>query len=133
MGVRRVGKTSLAQSLSEIEYFDCELPRTRKELSDPEAFFEDKRGKRIVIDEIHRLSNPAEFLKIAADHFPDLRVLATGSSTLGASARFRDTLTGRKRELWLTPMTLHDMADLNAGTARTINSSKRGTVNAISP
>jgi predicted AAA+ superfamily ATPase len=38
-------------------------------------------------------------------------VLATGSSTLGASARFRDTLAGRKAEVWLTPMTLADLAD----------------------
>jgi len=111
MGVRRVGKTSLAQSLPEIEYFDCELPRIRRELADPETFLEGMRGKRVVIDEIHRLADPAELLKIAADHFPDLRVLATGSSTLGASARFRDTLTGRKRELWLTPMALDDLDD----------------------
>jgi hypothetical protein len=38
-------------------------------------------------------------------------VLATGSSTLGASARFRDTLTGRKRDIRLTPMTLTELAD----------------------
>lgn len=38
-------------------------------------------------------------------------MLATGSSTLGASARFRDTLTDRKTELWLTPMTLADLED----------------------
>lgn len=42
--------------------------------------------------------------KIAADHFSTTRVLATGSSTLGASTRFRDTLAGRKIDLWLTPM-----------------------------
>jgi hypothetical protein len=41
----------------------------------------------------------SEILKIAADHFPRLRILATGSSTLGVSARFRDTLTGRKRDV----------------------------------
>ncbi len=48
-------------------------------------------------------------LKIAADHFPHLRVLATGSSTLGASARFRDMLAGRKAEVWLTPMCSADL------------------------
>lgn len=51
---------------------------------------------------------------MAADHFPRLRVLATGSSTLGASARFRDTLTGRKRDIRLTPMTLADLADFGS-------------------
>jgi len=80
-------------------------------MEDPESFLAGMRGKRIVLDEIHRLPNPSELLKIAADHFPDVPVLATGSSTLGASARFRDTLAGRKTELWLTPMIQTDLAD----------------------
>lgn len=108
-GVRRAGKTFLSRSLDDIRYYDCELPRTRREMEDPEAFLEDHKGHRIVLDEIHRLPNPSELLKIAADYFPTTRVLATGSSTLGASARFRDSLSGRKSEVWLTPMTLDDM------------------------
>ncbi len=114
-GVRRVGKTTLAQALPRIEYFDCELPRTRRAMEDPEAFLEGLRGRRVVLDEIHRLPNPSELLKIAADHFPTVRVLATGSSTLGASRRFRDTLTGRKTELWLTPMIEADLVDFGEG------------------
>jgi len=108
-GVRRAGKTVLSHSLPGVEYFDCELPRTRRLLEDPEGFLREARGKRIVLDEIHRLANPSEVLKIAADHYPDVQVLATGSSTLGASSKFRDTLTGRKHTVWLTPMTLADL------------------------
>ena len=108
-GVRRAGKTCLAQSLPGIEYFDCELPRVRRAMEDPEQFLHGLRGLRVVFDEIHRLANPSELLKLAADHFPTVRVLATGSSTLGASAKFRDTLTGRKAELWLTPMIQADL------------------------
>jgi len=63
------------------------------------------------LDEVHRLDNPSELLKIAADHYPDLKIIATGSSTLGASARFKDTLTGRKSDLLMTPMTISDLAD----------------------
>lgn len=110
-GVRRAGKTVLCQSLPAVAYFDCELPRVRRLLADPEAFLRDLRGRRLVLDEVHRLANPAELLKIAADHFPDVRVVATGSSTLGAARKFRDTLAGRKAELWLTPMTLADLQD----------------------
>jgi uncharacterized protein len=111
MGARRVGKSVLCQSLPACEYFDCELPRVRRLLEDPEDFLRQYRGKRVVLDEVHRLPNPSELLKVAADHFPTTRILATGSSTLGASARFRDTLTGRKAEVWLTPMTLADLVD----------------------
>jgi hypothetical protein len=42
----------------------------------------------LVLDEVHRLENPSEILKIAADHFPEIRILATGSSTLGAERCF---------------------------------------------
>lgn len=110
-GVRRVGKTFLCQSIPGIEYFDCELPRIRRMMEDPQSFLEDLRGCTIVLDEIHRLANPSEVLKIAADHYPDIKVLATGSSTLGTSAKFRDTLTGRKSEVWLTPMIFEDLID----------------------
>ena len=110
-GVRRVGKTYLCQSLPDIEYFDCELPRVRRMMEDPEGFLDTLSGKRIVLDEIHRLDNPSELLKIAADHYPTVRIVATGSSTLSASIKFKDTLAGRKRDLWLTPMCLRDLSD----------------------
>jgi predicted AAA+ superfamily ATPase len=110
-GVRRVGKTILCQSLPDTEYFDCELPRVRRMMEDSQSFLDDVRGRTVVLDEIHRLSNPSEILKIAADHYPNTKIVATGSSTLGASAKFKDTLAGRKQELWLTPMISADLTD----------------------
>jgi len=117
-GVRRVGKTCLCQSIPRVEYFDCELPRTRRLMEDPEAFLAGLRGRSVVLDEIHRLRNPSELMKIAADHYPDVRILATGSSTLGASTRFRDTLAGRKRDLHLVPMCLRDLRDFGRADLR---------------
>lgn len=108
-GVRRAGKTMLCKSLPDAEYFDCELPRVRRMLDDPQSFLEEMRGRVVVLDEIHRLNNPSEILKIASDHHPQTMIIATGSSTLGASAKFRDTLAGRKHELWLTPMIAADL------------------------
>lgn len=108
-GVRRVGKTCLCQSLSNIEYFDCEQPRVRRKMEDPELFLNEMKGKRIVLDEVHRLVNPSQLLKISADHYPDIRIIATGSSSLGVSAKFKDTLTGRKVNCWLTPLLLKEL------------------------
>lgn len=110
-GVRRVGKTFLCQSIPDIEYFDCELPRVRRQMESPEDFLSKLKNRKVVLDEIHRLSNPSEMLKIAADHFPSIKLIATGSSTLQASSRFRDTLTGRKVLIWLTPMMSQDLID----------------------
>jgi predicted AAA+ superfamily ATPase len=113
-GVRRSGKTCLAQSLPNMEYFDCELPRVRAQLEDPEEFLSSfTKGETLIFDEVHRLNNPSQLLKIAADYFPKLKILATGSSTLGASAKFKDTLAGRKTEIWLTPMIMQDMQDFD--------------------
>jgi uncharacterized protein len=95
-GVRRAGKTTLAKALAPERYFDCELPRVRTQLEDPELFFRKLGGGLMVLDEVHRLQNPSEVIKIAADYFPELQVIATGSSTLAAKRKFHDTLTGRK-------------------------------------
>ncbi len=112
-GVRRSGKTVLTASMPHIRYFDCELPRTRALMVDPEKFLTEHNGQRIVLDEIHRLENPSELLKIAADHFPKTKIIATGSSSLSASAKFRDTLAGRKSDLWLTPLCMADLIDFH--------------------
>ena len=110
-GVRRSGKTTLCRSLENVEYLDCELPRVRARVQDPEGFLETVRGKRVALDEVHRLDRPSEILKIAADHYPDVHVIATGSSTLSATAKFADTLTGRKVDVRLTPMIEQDRID----------------------
>src|SRR5580765_5100267 len=60
MGVRRTGKTVFGRSLPSVEYLDCELPSVRRQLADPERFLAGVAGKRVVLDEIHRLDQPAE-------------------------------------------------------------------------
>ena len=58
----------------------------------------------IIFDEIHRINNPSQVLKIGTDEFSQLKILATGSSTLSATNKFRDSLTGRKIQLFLPPV-----------------------------
>jgi hypothetical protein len=103
-GVRRSGKTSLCKSIENIEYFDCELPSIRHQLEDPESFLKKYSGKQLVFDEIHNLANPSQILKIAADHFPKTKIIATGSSTLNITKKFKDSLTGRYQLLHLPPL-----------------------------
>ncbi|MBM3492859.1 MAG: DUF4143 domain-containing protein [Armatimonadetes bacterium] len=104
-GPRRVGKTSLARMLDGTEYVNCDLPSAARRLSDPEAFYRSAPpGSTIILDEVHRLPDPSLVLKIASDAFPHLRILATGSSTLAATRKFRDALTGRKETIYLSPV-----------------------------
>jgi len=104
-GVRRVGKTCLARSIEDTTFLNCDLPSTVRRLEDPEAFFSEQNpGLTVVLDEVHRLADPSNVLKVAADAFPGLRILATGSSTLAATRKFRDSLTGRKWSVYLCPV-----------------------------
>lgn len=113
-GVRRVGKTTLVKALDDASYHDCELARVRRALEEPELFFRRAESRTLLLDEVHRLPNPSEVLKVAADHFPRLRVIATGSSTLAARGKFKDALTGRKRDVWLLPMISADLEDFGS-------------------
>ena len=105
-GVRRCGKTTLAESLDQdrILYINCDLPTVEDMVRDPRVFYRSCTKGAVVFDEIHQLRDPARVLKIGADAFPNLKILATGSSTLAASKKFRDTLTGRKRTVPLVPV-----------------------------
>jgi predicted AAA+ superfamily ATPase len=103
-GVRRIGKTTLAKHWHEALFLNCDLPRNRELLADPESFFRQLKPGVVVLDEIHQNAAPSEILKIAADEFPHLRILATGSSTLAATRKFKDSLTGRKRVVHLHPI-----------------------------
>jgi uncharacterized protein len=109
-GPRRVGKTVLAQSMADTEYLNCDLPSVAERLDDPESFYRSVRKPTVVLDEVHQLPDPSRLLKIGADGFPRLRILATGSSTLAATQKFRDSLTGRKRVVELVPVLHEELA-----------------------
>ena len=104
-GVRRVGKTTLAKMVPDAVYLNCDLPSTTQRLQDPEFFYQQlPDNTTLIFDEIHRLADPSLVLKIAADEYPHLKILATGSSTLAATNKFRDSLTGRKTSIYLPPV-----------------------------
>ena len=110
-GVRRVGKTTISRMLPDAVYVNCDLPSAVRALQDPELFLGAQTGAAVLVfDEVHRLEDPSRLLKIAADEFPQLKVLATGSSTLAATRKFSDTLTGRKRAIHLCPVLWEECA-----------------------
>src|SRR5437868_2372334 len=76
-GVRRSGKTTLCKAISEARYLNCDLPSTESLLVDPEAFFASVKQPILILDEVHQLPDPSRVLKIAADDFPRLKILAT--------------------------------------------------------
>lgn len=112
-GVRRTGKTTLAESLGaeRVMYLNCDLPSVEAMIRDPELFFRSCTKPIVVFDEIHQLRDPARLLKIGADMFPRMKIMATGSSTLAATRKFKDSLTGRKRMVHLVPVLWDELSD----------------------
>lgn len=104
-GVRRIGKTTLVRTFSSDQalYVNCDLPSSSGMVADPELFYRNCDRPVVIFDEVHRLPDPSMVLKIGADVFPHLKIIATGSST-AVSNKFKDTLTGRKRLVHLTPV-----------------------------
>ncbi len=122
-GVRRSGKTTLAQSLGSerATFVNCDLPAVGEMVSDPELFFRNATKSVVVFDEIHQLHDPSRLLKVAADRYPNLKILATGSSTLAATRKFKDTLTGRKRLVHLTPVLWEEISAFGATLLRRLH------------
>jgi predicted AAA+ superfamily ATPase len=108
-GPRRVGKTVLAKQLPDATFLNCDLPSVAERLADPEAFYRSVRTPLVVFDEVHQLPDPSRLLKIGADEFGPLKILATGSSTLAATRKFRDSLAGRKRVIELVPVLFNEL------------------------
>lgn len=114
-GARQTGKTSIMLYLQEklnqegyttffMDLEDSRLVRIlnggihefRKYLRE-EGVVNDGAQKRVIvfIDEIQYLDNPSEFLKLAADHHKDIKLIASGASSFAIKNKFKDSLAGR--------------------------------------
>ena len=49
----------------------------------------------VFIDEIQYLINPSSFLKFIADHYPQIKLIVSGSSSFNIKNKFKDSLVGR--------------------------------------
>jgi predicted AAA+ superfamily ATPase len=120
-GARQVGKTTLARELlakhsEDSLYLTCDEPDVRdafanKSLAQIRRFLGPTRF--LVLDEAQRVDGIGISLKLIADGWPELQVLATGSSSFELGSRLREPLTGRKFEFWLPPLTMRELAVSN--------------------
>ena len=97
-GVRRSGKTTLAESLGahRMLHVNCDLPTVEDMVRDPQVLFRRCSKPVVVFDEIHQLRDPARVLKIGADGFPQL--LPQRPQLSGDTVRD----TGAREAVWQT-------------------------------
>jgi predicted AAA+ superfamily ATPase len=116
-GARQVGKTTLLKSLIEqhphrATYLNCDEPDIRERLTNVTSTQLKPlvdRQTLVCIDEAQRVKNIGITLKLLVDHFPDVQVVATGSSSFDLSNQIVEPLTGRKYEFFLHPFSLTEL------------------------
>ena len=118
MGPRQVGKSTLATSVIPQ---DAKILEINGDNTDVQTMFVnvDEAKMRILIgnknflfvDEAQKIENVGNMLKIVAEKFNDVRIVVTGSSAFKLAAAVNESLTGRKREFKLYPLSFKEMAD----------------------
>lgn len=118
-GPRRSGKTTLVRSLTENTSFryrfdSGENIRVQEVLSSND--FDRIReyvgeNELIIVDEAQNIPNVGAGLKILVDHFPHVRVVATGSSSFDLANQVGEPLVGRKKTLLLYPFSQMELAE----------------------
>ena len=116
-GLRRTGKTTLAKEIlskfGDINaYFNCEIIRHK-------AMFEsldvDKikeyfgNHKIVVLDEAQNVSQIGRMLKLMVDTYPEIQIIATGSSSFEIANQTGEPLVGRAFTYTLFPVSLQEL------------------------
>ncbi len=117
-GARQVGKTTLVKEIQKkyggtSSYLSCDEPDVREAFTDkPSTQIRDFIGghKLVILDEAQRVRNIGLSLKLIADNYPDVQVIATGSSSFELANSTAEPLTGRSFEFLLHPLSMEELS-----------------------
>ncbi len=117
-GARQVGKTTIARQIIDelgynTRYVNADLLKHHAVLSSRDI----KKLKGLTngydllfIDEAQRIDKLGINLKIIHEEIPNLRVLATGSSSFDLAYKISDSLSGRKISYTMYPLSISELA-----------------------
>ena len=119
LGPRQVGKTTLAHQIrdeweSEAQYLDLEKHADREQLGDnPLAYFSRHSNQLIVLDEIHRVPEIFQDLRVQIDEHRRNRArgrfLILGSASMTLMRQSTESLAGRIGFVDMAPLTLSEV------------------------
>lgn len=118
LGPRQSGKTTLAKKLikkygKDAAYYDCQLAEVRQHFAvgKPETMVPLVKGKKIaVFDEAQTIQDIGTILKVFHDTYPEVQIVATGSSSFDLANKINEPMTGRIFEFTLLPLSLLEIA-----------------------
>ena len=118
MGPRQVGKSTLADAIIPK---DARILEINGDNTDVQTMFinvDEAKMKVLIgnknflfVDEAQKIENVGNMLKIVAEKFKDVKIIVTGSSAFKLAEAVNESLTGRKREFRLYPLSFKEMAD----------------------
>lgn len=117
IGARQVGKSTLFSEIcngieGNVLSLNCDDPETRAMLTNAnqsELKLLIGNNKTVIIDEAQRVAGIGITLKIITDNYKDVQLLVTGSSSFELHNRLEETLTGRKYEYHLYPVSTSEL------------------------
>lgn len=124
VGARQVGKSTLFEQIlndpqlgisnDKILSIYCDDAESRRLLENVSLtdLRQQLAGKRLVmVDEAQRIQGVGLTLKLITDHFKDVQLLVTGSSSFMLQGKLNEPLTGRKFEYHLYPLSTKELFD----------------------
>lgn len=118
MGPRQVGKSTLAGAMIPEDADDLEINGDNTDVQTMFVNVDDTKMKVLIgnknflfVDEAQKIGNVGNMLKIVDEKFDDVKVIVTGSSAFKLAEAVNESLTGRKREFRLYPLSFKEMAD----------------------
>ena len=117
-GPRQVGKTTLARKLL-THYQPDQIAEYQTDDPAQAALFEPivsklaqlVVGKKVLfIDEAQSITNAGLVLKLLVDNFPEVQVVATGSSSFELSDKIKESMVGRALTTTLLPFSCEELA-----------------------
>ncbi|MDO8505893.1 MAG: ATP-binding protein [bacterium] len=118
LGPRQSGKTTLAKKLikkygEDGVHYDCQLAEIRKYfiVGRPDALLPLVTGRKIVVfDEAQTIQDIGTILKVFHDTYPEVQIIATGSSSFDLANKINEPMTGRIFEFTLLPLSLLEIS-----------------------
>lgn len=121
LGPQQVGKTTLAKTVEErcgasALYLDLERAPDRRQLDDPDAFFDAHTDRFIVLDQIQRMPEIFAALRGAIDQRRQIgeaggKFLFLGSASMDLLRQYSESLDGRITYIDLPPLQSDEIAD----------------------
>jgi predicted AAA+ superfamily ATPase len=118
-GARRIGKTTLVKHILEKHqgrYINCDTLDAQESLQSQnsktlKSFL--GPGNLFVLDEAQRVKNIGINLKILVDTYPEIQIIATGSSSFDLSNKIKEPLTGRTYSFIMNPISYNELVNFD--------------------